>query len=156
RDQIADVYESAAAPPSDLGRVLITVGISDEALLALYKAQARIDGSTRNRMLAEMHSRCGTSARQAVCLWSQLERVDFKKDRVVSALARGPFDVKNIEAYAPAFMGLVGEYQQLEQSGDPQLEMIVSLRNNEIYRSFASFLTHAASSNPELRADLMV
>ena len=156
RDQITDIYESAAAAPSDLGRVLVTVGISDEALLALYKAQSRIDGSTRNRMVAEVHSRCGASAKQAVCLWAQLERVDFKKDRVVTALMRGPFDMKSIEGYAPAFMGVAGEYQQLEQSGDPQLEMLVSLRNAEIYRAFAGFLTHAAQSNPEVRADLMV
>jgi TolA-binding protein len=149
--QLVDIYQYPIDPPSKVGDVLMHNHLSDNALLTLYKGHDKMDSSLREKVQREIQSACvARKSQSAVCKWEQLERIDAAKGRFLAGL-QGVTSPQAIEPKANEFVGLQNAYGHLEGSGDPQLDMILALRNAEIYRAFGNLLNRVGARNPDFK-----
>jgi hypothetical protein len=150
RDQLIDLVDSPAFS-ADFAPILFSLGLNDSGLLALYKAQYRIDPSLRANVLQEVSKRCKTDVRKPFCFWQKLGEADAKKNAFVQSLTTLPATMQAIQSSAQGFMQASGVYHQIEGSGDPLLESVVAMRNGELYSNFGDYLKRAASQNADLK-----
>jgi hypothetical protein len=155
REQISDALDSPVDLNAGEVNVLFKMGLSDESLLALFKAKRKLNGSIANRVQNEVRSRCGSESRQAVCLWASFEQLESVRAATLSYLRRAPTELKSLEGVASQFMETVRKYQTLEGGADPHLETAISIRGRELYNGFAEYLGRVANANPDLRNDLI-
>jgi hypothetical protein len=151
---LADTLESPAGLSQDLVAVLISLGLTEESLLSLYKSQYRVPSATRAKVLQEARSRCSSDSRQALCRWNQASALEVRRTQVLQALARGG-GLEAIEKLGQAVMTLIGAYSSLEGSGDAHLETVIALRTHHLYLSFGNFLNKLSQANPDLRPVLV-
>ncbi len=154
RSLLSDTLESPAGLSQDLVGVLMNLGMTEEGLLALYKAQFRLPGDARARVIQEVRSRCGSDSRQPMCRWNQAAGLEPRRNQVLQALARGG-DLSAIEKLSQAVMTMVGAYSSLEGSGDGHLETVIALRTHHLYLGFGNFLNKLSQANPDLRPVLV-
>lgn len=150
RSQLADRLDSPAPIPSELVRVLMSLGLTDDALLSLYHAQYRIGSSDRGRVAAEVKARCSNESSQAVCRWDRAAALESRREAFLRTVARAQTDLATIEQISQAFMNLLSSYTALEKSGDAQLEILLALRIHTIYRGLGDYLSRAAKAMPDL------
>jgi tetratricopeptide (TPR) repeat protein len=155
RDQISDALDSPIDVTGEQASVIFQTGLSEDALLALFKARNKLPSGLNSRVAIEVKAHCGSQSRQAVCLWSQLTELEAVRAKVVRALRTSPPDLKSLEGVAAQFMDASRQYQALEGGGDAHLETVVSIRGKELYLEFASYLNRVANANPTLRNDLI-
>ena len=155
RDQISDMLDSPIEVSPRLLGILFRLGVTDETLLSLYRAQYKIDGSTRARTRSMIQSRCGADSKQTPCRWLAFESLEGRKLQIINYLGHASTNVQAIETSATPFMALISQLQALDGSDDPHLEVAVSLANKELYAAFAAYLNRTAQANPALRNDLV-
>jgi tetratricopeptide (TPR) repeat protein len=151
REQLTDYIDSPNAVSSDLVSVLLKSGITDDALLALYKAQYKLAPGARTYVMREVQKRCSDGSRATVCSWASLNGLDDRKSLFLRSLASAPQTLEGIQATAGRFMDTVNQYHSLEGSSDPFLETILSLRSYELYTAFARYLQNAGDANRSLK-----
>lgn len=155
RDQLADAVDSPLELKSNEADVLFRTGLSEEALLVLYKARPRLNPTQSARVEREVKAQCSRSNKKPVCLWIQIPALDGIKSKMLAYLKTAPTQLEAIEGVAGKFMETARRYQALEGSPDAHLETVASIRGRELYSAFAAYLARVAQSNPTLKVELM-
>jgi TolA-binding protein len=149
--QLMAVFQAPVEAPSDLARVFENSRLSAASLNTLYKAQNRVPSSLREKVDRESSALCGAKGtRQAVCHWRDVSRFDVARVRFVESLKAAPLSPEAIEPYANQFLSMTQSYAKLEGSGDPHLDIVLSLRSYELYTAFARYLERVAQATPAL------
>lgn len=155
RDQISDALDSPVLLSNDEASILFKTGLSEDALLGLYKARNKLSPAVNARVANEIRGHCGAQSRQQVCLWNQLSALEAPRTKAIQVLRTAPADLKSLEGVAAQFMNMSHQYQVLEGGGDAHLETVVSIRAKEFYTEFVGYLTRVANANPTLKNDLL-
>lgn len=155
RDQVNDMLESPIPVSPGLVSAAMNLGMTDELVLALYKGQNKLDDGARRRVQSEIRARCTSARPLVVCRWVDLEQLDAGKPVLLRFLASAPAQLTSVESSATRFMVIAGKYRALEGSEDPQLEVALSLRGQELYGAFSAYLRRVATANPEVRSEVM-
>lgn len=155
REQLSDILMSPLEVPSGMTETLIRMGVNDDSLLALFKAQYKISHALQTRILHETTSRCGTQTRQLHCRWVNLSRMEGVLAQFNKKVSDSPRSMAGIEAVAQNFATVTSGLQSLEGSGDPLFESTLATKSNEAYTVFGKYLQDAADGNGELKPILL-
>ncbi len=156
RQQVIDLFDSPVKVRPILQKSLLKTKWSARVMLALFKSQYRLSSTLKNKAMRSISARCRRGKpTSAVCKWWTLKKYENSKKSFVKTIRRAPPTPGTIEKLAPRFQRLVRSYAALEGSGDIPLDLILSLRNAEIYRSFGQYLMKVAAKNKDLRSILM-
>jgi len=151
RNQLIDILESPIALSDDMQNMLMRVGMNDEMVLAMYKAKDRLNGSHVSLMQEEVSRKCGRQKGLPVCLWKKIEQLDQEVIAFEENLQKSKLDLKAVEVNATHFQKILKEFTQANNSSDPHLEILVSLRSAHLYNLLGKFLTRVAVANPPLK-----
>jgi hypothetical protein len=153
--QVSDAINSPIEIPEILVEKILQRGMNANTLLALYKSTARINSRAKSKVAELVDNVCrGKQSTFPVCKWETLKRLEKAKADYASGLQNADPSPQSIEKQANKFTALTNAYQQLEKSGDPQLDMLLSLENKFAYEAFANFLLKVGRKNPALKAVL--
>ncbi|MBF0443101.1 MAG: hypothetical protein HQK54_14430, partial [Oligoflexales bacterium] len=134
--------------PEGLVKWLSENQLSERDLSAVYKLKSRYDLSDFEN---GVKARCRKSKNLPVCKWARLVEVDSLRKTFLEKISSAPLSPEGIEKVASQFLPLTNAYQELSDSGDMHLEIIINIRNHELYSGFAEYLDRVGDSRRELR-----
>ncbi|MDR3607068.1 MAG: hypothetical protein P4M08_06785 [Oligoflexia bacterium] len=155
RELLGDALDSPIEPTVEQVNFVFHVGLTEDTLLALYKAHYRMPSQSAVRVKNELRERCTGDSHQSACRWLAFEGLEPEFGRAAEFLEGAPTDLKALEGVASRFMATVSRYQALEASSDSHLQVVLSLREKALYSYFASYLNRVAGANPEYRSDII-
>jgi len=152
-----EVLESPITIEPFVASQFMNLNQSDEAMLALYKAQAKLGVSAQAEVAARVGSFCesGGHSSAGVCRWQSLVRLDQEKAAFQARLAQGALTLETVQAFAPDFAKLTQKVQELGSGSpsnlmmDTQLQIALQVRTEELYQSFSAYLHRVAGANAE-------
>ncbi len=150
-EQAMNLLESPVSIPDSVVKEVLRGGANDSGLLALYKATPRMGGSEASRVKSEVSQACASKKNLAACKWEKAKIAEENSGQLAEGLARAPASVQSVEEKAKAFMAMVEGFKQLENSGDPQLDMAIALKETALFQSFGAFLNKVANASPEFK-----
>lgn len=154
KDQLNNLLESPVEKPAYLSSLIRSFPPDAALSLAVVKAQGN-SRSISSSMSRSMSSRvCRNSPSRAVCKWRQLDGLDRKRQQL-KRIFKTSKSVGKLEAAAQQFEQISGQYASLEGSEDAQLDVVVSLRQAELYSDFGQYLIGVGRKNPDLGQVLM-
>jgi len=156
REQAVNILESPIEVPGFVARELLRGGLNDGTILALYKAVPRLSAAAASKVKSELSGFCSSKGGFPVCKWEKAKIAEENTDQMAQGLSRSPASVQSVEEKAKAFLSMVEGYRQLENSGDPQLDIVVALKSYSLYNAFGDFLTKVAAASPEFKDVLQV
>jgi len=151
RNQLIDILESPISLSDDMQNMLTRVGLTDEIVLAMYKASNRLNNSYISLMQKEVGRKCSRQKGLPVCHWKKVEQLDKEVEVFEEQLQKSKLDLKAVELNATHFQKILKEFTQASNSSDPHLEILVSLRSAYLYNLLSKFLTRVAVANPPLK-----
>lgn len=149
--QLSDLIDSPIPLSNNLTNRLVQMGVNDDVLLSLYKSQHKLDPALQATINREVSARCGSQSKQSVCRWENLKRAQTQLDSFKSNVGSCPNTIEGIDRCAKMFLNLTTYLQSFEGSGEALFELSVSQKNYEAYVAFATFLSKAANSSPDLQ-----
>ena len=150
-EQVTDLLDAPIPISPSLASTLIRADANEETLLALYKAQFKLDSTSRERVLRMVRNHCGGIGKQPVCRWSNLEKTEAQIAAFQAYLRSAPSGLPGIEQTAQHYAAIVAEFQKLEGGPDRNYEAAASLKNYEINALFAQYLTAQGNGNATLK-----
>ena len=131
------------------------MGMSDDNLLSLYKAQYKLGPVFQKTILSQVQSHCAQGAHQTVCLWNQLPRLDGQKAKFTQALHAGPPAARLHSVVRPAAHVAHRGVSSSRGQRRCQLDAIGSAKQAGLYNAFGQYLTRAADVNPDMKQILV-
>lgn len=154
RQLLSEVVESPLADVDDAARLLLSMP-DEGALLSCFKGKKKLASELQDRIGSQVTSLCSAGKNSSVCRWSRLAQLDRVRADYLASLDRGLASETVIQEKAKQFASVSEMYRGLENSGDPELEILVSLRGHEIYRGLAEYLRTTAERMPNLKKVLL-
>ena len=152
RQAWTELLESPIRVPDSAARQLATLDTSDEGLLALYKAQERLPLDVRAQVSDRTRRQCASGRLDlSVCRWESVGVLDSERAKFRADLAQAPLVLDGVQKMASEFQEVLQKHQQASGSKDPQLEIALQVRMQELYRSFASYLHKVSDANPDFK-----
>ncbi len=148
---IADAIESPLKMDDQFARILLK---DDRSLAALFKARYKFSPSIQSEIESRVSSLCKGENGNPTCLWSYLNQLDSTKVQFIAKLEKASVSPDEISTYGNEFFNIQQSYQRISNSEDIQLEMLIAIRNIELYGAFAMYLQKVANSNPEISGPL--
>lgn len=148
--QIMGWLESSVQLPEAAQQLLLSQATDEKKLLALFKSQFRLTPITRKALNSKIASECARGTHAAVCKWAMWPEMRAKIDGFAGLMAKTPPQMQAIEPAAARMSGLLDLTKTFEGSGEPQVDILVTMSNADIYDAFGGFLERAASSNKEV------
>jgi tetratricopeptide (TPR) repeat protein len=151
-----ELLESPIEIPSHVAEQLAFINGSEEAWLALYKAQTKLPASTNAQVDQAITQKCQNSAQNppSVCRWKMLSQSDLQSGAFNAQLAAAPLTLEGVQKTVPDFTQALSRYQALSGNGDIQLEIALQLRTEDLYKKFSAYLHRTANVNPDLQTVL--
>lgn len=143
---LLSLLESPVDIPGPVTGIVRALPVDNRMLLGLYKAQNRLPGSLKGYTKSKVSQTC-SSEQATVCRWSIISSLEKKHSVFVRTLKKASPQISSMEGYATQFASLTEQYTGLEGSEDIQIDMVSSLRQAELYESFANYLKKVASKN---------
>ena len=147
-DLAGNALESPIAPSSSLLNVVRKLNMTPLLALGLFKASQKVK-SLSGLSNSATSNLCSSSAGAAVCRWNMLTKVDQKARSLLAALG-GAADLAKMEGIANQYAGVLQDYTSLEGSEDAALDIMVSLRQANLYAKFGMYLSNVAKTNAQV------
>lgn len=152
QQQLAGLMESSVNLPANLYRAFYKSAKNDEDLVSMFKAQYKMPENMRRSLLQQTAARCKDSTRTTLCKWQNWPRAARDIQSFSEVLRKTPTTLNSIDSVAQRMNGLLEELKLYEGSGDPQLDIFLSLGTAGVYDDFAEFLAKTAKANQNVAA----
>ena len=123
---------------------------SDEEWLSLYMAQGKMPEAVRRETLSKINAYCQSARSSAVCKWSRWPEATTELGRFRASLLATPATIASVEPSAGKMNAILELLKGYSGSGEPQLDIMVTLASGDVYEIFAAFLSRTAAANKEV------
>jgi len=148
KQAILELLDSPVRVDGNLVSTVNPGSSSDEELLTMFKAQYKVPSNVRARILMAVKQRCSDGGGKPVCRWLGINDMVAVSQRYVHGLNAVPTGLDHVEKQAATFNGLLAGFKTLEGSGDPHLDIVLSLRKSTVFEAFGQYLHRVAQANP--------
>lgn len=148
-DLAGNALESNVKITSSMTSVIRRLPATPSLALGAWKASFANSSLTslRNSMVSSL---CSSNPAAAACRWNSMIAMDKKSQAINRSLGSASGDLTKMEALATQFSGMIQAYSQIEGGEDPSLDVVISLRQAELYGRFGLYLRKIAQANPEV------
>lgn len=149
RQQLVEILDSPVEAPAGFTDAVDISRTSDDELLSYFKAQYKLHPATKEKMNRAIHAKCANSIRSTVCKWAALPSLDQSSNAFVQGLQKTKPALENVQAQAGKLNPVLSSFKAMEGSGDPQLDILLSLKNAAVYQAFGDFLKKTSLASPK-------
>jgi tetratricopeptide (TPR) repeat protein len=147
--QILSMLDSSVALPEGLQNYLLK-SADDKRIMTMFKAQGKLSPNVRRTLQARVHTQCSGAANAPICKWIKWPLMSSRIAAFQAEMARTPAQMQAIDPAATKMSGLLDATKAYEGSGEPQVDVLITLGNAQIYQAFAGFLQRAAAANKDV------
>jgi hypothetical protein len=149
---LGDFLESPHRVPTSMDFLVEQSLSSDAVVVGLYKGYSRLSPSLKARAQEVVQARCQEGAAvSGVCHWRRLRNLTARQEAFIGRLQGASLALSSVEALAPEFQALLGEYGQIQDGRDPHRDIVALAFSRQILMAFAEFLQRVAGQEPELK-----
>jgi tetratricopeptide (TPR) repeat protein len=147
--QMVSMIESPVVLPDTVQASLIADARDDKKLLTLFKAQARLSPAMRQQMISKVKTQCASDKSSGLCKWVMWPSMTAKIEAFQKKMATSPPKMEAIDPAATEMASLLDATKNYSGTGEPQVDVLVTLGNGQIYQAFAGFLQRAGAANKD-------
>jgi tetratricopeptide (TPR) repeat protein len=151
---IVSLLDAPVELPDRLVRLVIARAGSgadaNDTWLALYRAQFRMTPATRQAVVQKAQEKCRDSLVSPLCKWVSFSHLQSEIARFSDSLKTTPTTLASVEPSAVKLNGLLELIKGYQGSGEPQLDIMITIGAGEVYQAFADFLLRTAQANKEV------
>jgi hypothetical protein len=147
--QLMGMLDSGVVLPEGLQTYLLK-NADDKRVMTLFKSQSHLSEGAKRSLQARVHSQCAGGSGMAICKWVKWPLMSSKIAAFQAEMSKAPATMQAIDPAATKMTGLLDATKAYEGSGEPQVDVLVTLGNAQIYKAFAGFLQRAAVANKDV------
>jgi tetratricopeptide (TPR) repeat protein len=147
--QMMSMLDSSIVLPEALQNYLLH-SADDKRVMTMFKAQSKLAPNVRKTLQARVNSQCSGAANAPICKWIKWPLMASRITAFQLEMTRVPAAMTAIDPSATKMTGLLDATKAYENSGEPQVDVLITLGNAQIYQAFAGFLQRAAAANKDV------
>ncbi len=149
-----DLLLSGAAPPQSLLQKLTQDSMDENTLVLLYRSKGLLLSQFQQKIFTAIQNLCFQQSQSVLCRWKKLDLSENISGKFIASLSSTSLIPESLELKGNEFVSIDKIYREIENSGDPYLDSMVTIKSHFLYSKFADFLGKMSDKNPSLQEPL--